>query len=456
MSKKYDFDYIVIGSGPAGSTAATTLAKAKKRVALVESRFFGGTNLNNIDVPYLVALDYARTYHRVSTLPEFHSHDLSLNMPSALNRMLRTITNLGKKEHEQYEKNKVVCIPGFANFIDPHTIAVKTQKFTAAHFIVASGSHLKTTEISGTETVTYLTPESAIKARRIPEVIAVVGAGPSGCEIASYYAELGTKVILLEMAPRILPKEDPEVGTTIANYFSNQLQMTVLPSCKAVAIGEDRESKYVIFQCQTTEKMVRVEHIILATGSTPNVNFGLENAGIKYKNKGITVNKYFETSAKHIYAIGDCINNEQSSTERAYQQGITLATNIAKRAKTIPNYTGIPRIINLPLEVATVGYNEDDLMRRDRKYKKAIISFDSIAAGTIYDASNCFIKLLTDRNNYIIGATIVSPDAHLLIQELSFTLRHHHSALELASTPHPTNSFSYAIKLAARQIVKGK
>ena len=456
MSKKYDFDYIVIGSGPAGSNAAITLSKAKKRVAIVENRFLGGTNLNAIDVPYAVALDFSHSFHKLSSLPEFRSQELTFNHPSVINRELKTIVNISKNEHKTYEESGVVCLNGFANFIDQHTIAIGTKTITGSHFIIATGSHLKTTEISGTDTFTYLTPESAPRIRRTPEVIAVVGAGSTGCEIASYYAELGTKAILLEMAPRILPREDNEVSEVTLDYFTKNLHMTVLNSSKVVAIGEDKDSKYVIFQYGTTEKMVRVEHIILATGYTPNINFGLENAGVKYKNSGITVNKYFETSAKNIYAIGDCLGGNDSTTERAYQQGITLATNIINHSKTIPNYLGIPRITNLAMEIATVGYNEEDLLRRDRKFKKTVIKFSDITAGSIYNTPNGFVKLLADRNNYIIGATIVSPHAHLLIQEIALAIRHHIAAIELASTPHAINSYNYAVKLAARNLVSKK
>ena len=456
MSKKYDFQYIVIGSGPAGSTAATTLAKAKRGVALIEDRFFGGTNLNIIDVPYAVALDFSHTFNKFNSFPELHIQSLSFNMPTLISRELRTVINAGGNDKKALESSGAICFNGFANFIDPHTIAVGNKTLTARNFILATGAHLKVQEISGLETINYLTPETAIKARSIPEVIAVVGAGSTGCEIATYYAELGSKVILLEMADRILPQEDPEVATSLTDYFTHQLGASVLYSCKVVAVGQDMVSKYVIFRYGTAEKMVRVSEIALATGSEPNTNFGLENAGVKFKNAGILVNKFFETSAKHIYAIGDCIGGE-SSTDRATQQGLTLATNlIGKKNKTAINYNGNIRFTNTPIQVAKVGLNEEDLLRRDRKFKKSVINFSEIVASTIENLDYGFVKLLADRSNIIIGATILAPHADLIAQELSFAIRHHHTAIELASTPHPQNSYTYAIKLAARQLVTKK
>lgn len=452
MSKKYDFQYVVIGSGPAGSTVATTLAKAKKGVALVEGRFFGGSNLNTRDVPYSVALDFAHTYAKINTSPEYSNQDLSVNLPTIINRELKSVVAASKHNKQSYEESDVVCLSGYAHFLDSHTIAIKNKKITSANFILATGAHLNAININGVETTPHLTPETAIKIRRLPKVIAVVGAGSAGCEIASFFAELGSKVILLESADRILPREDTEASTELTEYFTKKLGIAVLNKCTAVAIGQDATSKYLAFRYGTTEKMVRVEEIAIATGSLPNVDCGLENAGIKYKETGITVNKLYETSAKHIYAIGDCIGGE-SSTERAYQQGLTLATNIIKKAKNLTNYTGITRLTNTPLQIATVDFNEQDLKQRNRKFKKSILPLNQTTAAQIDDLEFGFVKLLANKNNYIIGATIVAPNAGLLAQEVAIATRHHHTALELASTPHLINSYNHAIKLAARNLI---
>ena len=456
MSKKYDFQYIVIGSGPAGSTAALTLAKAKKRVALFENRFFGGSNLNTINIPYAVALDFAHTYTKLNSYPEFKHQDFTFNFPSIATRELQTIINAGGNDRKIYEHSNVICFNGHASFLDSHTIAVKDKRITSANFIIATGSKLNTTEIAHRSTVNYLTPETAIKTRRLPRVIAVVGGGPTGCEITSYFAALGAKVILFETSDRILPREDPEVSTTITDYFTKKLGVTVLPNCKVTELRQDKDGKYVIFRYGTAEKIVRIEQVALATGSLPNLDCDLENAKVKYTNKGITVNKLFETSTKHIYAIGDCIGSHHSSTEIASQQGLTLATNIANKSKTIVDYQGQIRLIDTPLQVATVGLNEEDLIRRDRKYKKSIISLKDIVASKIDNLHYGFVKILADKNNHIIGATIVSPHAGLIIQEISFAIRHNHTAIDLASTPHLENDYSHAVKLAAKQLISKK
>lgn len=455
MGSKYEYDYIVIGSGPAGTVAATTLAKARKKVAIVEGRFFGGSNLNTRDIPYGVALDFAHNFNKIQRYPELSRQSIHYNFPTIAARQLKTVIELGGNSKAIYENAKITCIKGFANILDKHTVAVDEQKFTSKSIIIATGARLKTLEIAGTDTVKYLSPETAIRIKRLPKVVAVVGAGSTGCEIAEYYAELGSQVLLFEATERILPREDVEAGEMLADYLRQKLGVTIITNAKVAALEEDSISKRVVFRSDNYEKMVRVESIVLATGSQPVLDFGLENADVKYKNSGIVVDKLFQTSTKEIFAIGDCLGGE-SSTDRASAEGSALAHNIINHTKNSLNYKGIVRITKTMPEVATVGLNEDDLLKRDRKYKKAIIKLDNLTAGKIDNFGYGFVKIIADKSNHIIGATVVAPNAELIISELAVAVRHNLTVLELASTPHSVNSYNYAIKLAAKELINKK
>lgn len=455
MGKKYDFNYIIIGSGPAGTAAALTLSKSKKRIAIVESRFLGGSNINSRDIPYQVALNYSHLYYQAVTAPEFRNQDFSVSFPNAVAHQLKTVISASDANKAILKKSGIITIEGAAHFIDNHTIAIGDKKFTSAEFILATGSTLKHNEIAGTEYVNYLTPETALKVRRMPKAVLIVGGGSTGCEIASYFAELGTKVLIMETAERLLPREDKEVGETISNYLSKELGVMVLPNCKVVALEQDSTSKHVIFHNGRNEKMVRVDCIVLATGSQPVLDYGLENAGVKYKNTGILVDKLFHTSAKNIYAIGDCIGGD-SSTERAEYEGTLLASNLLNKSKNLPNYNGFARIVNTHPQVAVIGLNEDDLLKRDRKYKKAVIPVKDSTASIIDNNTYGFVKLLADKSNHLIGATILAPNASQMTGELALAIRHGVTLLEIASTPHLANSYSALIKLAAKQLIDKK
>ncbi len=455
MGKKYDFEYIVIGSGPAGSAAATCLTKAKKHVAIVEGRFFGGSNINTRNIPFDVALDFSHTYRKLLSLPEFKNQDLSFSLPTAVSHQLQVILNCGGNNQNLFKAAGVSCISGYANFLDNNTIAVNNQKYTAKYFIIATGAKLRTLEISGVDQVNYLTPETAIKAHRLPKVVVIVGGGSTGCEIATYYAELGTKVIILESSSRLLPHEDKESSDAVTNYFTRELGVMVLTNSKVVAIEQDNPIKRVIFVNNRAEKMIRTDCVVLATGSQPALDLGLENAGIKYKNSGIIVDRYFETSAKNIYAIGDCLGKE-SSTEIADYEGTLLANNLIKKTKNPADYHGFVRLTNTNPTLVTIGFSEDDLIRRDRKYKTAVVPFSEIFVSKIYNSPYGFVKLISDKANRLIGACIFAPHAELLSSELALAIRHNLPIIEIASTPHLINNYNYAIKLAAKKLLAQK
>lgn len=455
MGKKYDFEYIIIGSGPAGLTTALNLTKTKKRIAIVESRFLGGSNINTRDIPYAVALNFSDLFNQASNCPELRNQDFTFSYPTAVAHQLKTVVETGEQTKADLAKAGIVHLSGSAHFLDNHTIAINEQKFTSEQFILATGSTLKTGEIAGTDSVKYLTPENAIKVRRTPKAVLVVGGGPTGCEIATYFAELGAKVLIMETAERLLPREDKEVGELISEHLTKTLGVMVLPNCKVVALEQNDTSKNVIFRNARAEKLVRVDCVVLATGSEPILDYGLENAGVKYKNTGITVDKNFHTSAKNIYAIGDAIGGD-SSTERAEYEGHLLAYNLVNRAKNLPNYGGFARIINTHPAVAVVGLTEDDLLKRDRKYKKAIVHLDEIPASTIYNQHRGFLKLLADKNNHLIGACLVAPHADLMLGQLSFAIRHGLPIVELAGTPQVTNNYSQLVKLATKKLLDKK
>ena len=453
MGKKYNFDYIIIGGGPAGYTAAFTLAKTKKRIALVEESIYDD-NFISRDIPYATSLDFAHTFFKFTHYPEMSGQDLHYNFPTIVAHQNTVINSFLEEQKTLLEKNNITHIEGHAHFLNSHTIAVNDVQYSSETFILATGSELKTTGIAGLETSKYLTPTTAIRIRRLPKYAFIIGGGPTGCEIATYYAELGAKVIIMEKEPRLLPREDEETSACLTEYFTHKLGILVVANAEVVAIEKDKVSKQVIYKTGNQEKSVRIDNIILATGFKPRLDCGLENAGVKVKPNGvIATNNSFQTTAKNIYAIGDCLGNE-SSTERVEYQASLLASNLIKKGKSLPSYHGFARVTNTSPEIATVGFSEARLKKLKRKYKKSIVYFKDLPISKITRSSYGFVKILTDRKNHVIGATIVAPHASLMIGELSVAVRHHLTVLELTGTPHISNDYPLAIKLAAKNLVK--
>ncbi len=457
MKKKNDFDYIVIGSGVAGRTIATNLAHAKEKVAIVARGKIGGCEVNKIDLPFSINLDFAHLYGRAKRGEKFglSNADFNFDFPKLVSWQDKVVKKVSEEAKSKLEAAGITILSGDAKFVDKNTVSVGDKTYRAARFIIATGSELKDTGISGLDDVDFLTPNNAMRMIRLPRVVAVVGGGAAGCEIAEYFAELGSKVLLLEMTGRILPREDEEVGKTLGEFMAKERGMMVLPDCRVTKLEKDAISRRVIFVNNGRERMVRVDTIVLATGSIPSTDLGLENAGVVYKKSGIVVDKSFQTSTKNIYAIGDCIGGE-SSTERAEYQANYLSNLLTSRVKTSVNYNGFARTVRTYPEVASVGYNEDDMIKRDRVFFKSTYNLGDTIAGKASVFDKGFVKILVDGNGRIIGGSVVAPNAESLISEIAMAVRYHATILELATLPHPANNYSAAIRLAARELAVKK
>ena len=457
MSKKLDYDLIVIGSGPAGASAALLSAKAGLKTAIVEKDKWGGSSLNHSDIPSKALFEFSHLYHKTSDGSRLgiSSATLRYNYPTAQNWKSLAMRRAGAGSKKIFESAKIACFSGFASFLSPYELAVKNQVISAPRFIIATGSKLSSGDISGIESVVCLTPADALNLNRPPKSVFVAGGGSTGVELANYFAELGSQVILGELANRILPKEDKEVGEILERYFENRLHMKILTSSRVVAVEKSSKPglKKVIFRRGGQEKTVEVAAIVLATGSNPVTNLGLENAGVAYDANGIHVDEHLRTKIKHIYAAGDCLGGE-SSTERSAYEGALAASNLIGKSKAPRDYNGFIRVIDTYPSVATTGLTEEECTQKHISYKKAILPLSTISASNTSDFTLGFAKLLADPKGRILGGTIVCPESALVIQELAIAVCHKLTVDALASAPHVSSSWSEIIRLTSRQLAK--
>lgn len=455
MAKKFDFDLVVIGSGTAGTAAAFTAAQAGQNVAIVESELWGGCSPNSRDLPFRAATTFSHLYCEAIHGSRFglSSGKLRYNYPT-----LKKWQALAKKRatsglKKSFEKAGITCLKGLAHFMSPYELSVGSVPVSAQKFIIASGATLNSGGIIGVESVKCLNPDSALEISRPPKTLLIVGGGATGCEFAEYFATLGTKVCLVEVEDNLLPKEDSEAGQVLEEYFSESLKIKVLTGSRIVSVANLDDGLKATMLRGGQEKNLRADAILLATGADPALDLGLENAGVKFNKNGIIVDSFLQTSMKHIWAAGDCIGGE-SSAERAAYEGAIAASNATSRQKNLVNYSGFVRVVDTFPGLAFVGLSEKECKSRRLKYKKSFIELSSLSAANTSDFRVGFLKLLADNSGKIIGATLMCPDAELVVQELALAVRHRFSAVELASTPHASSSWSEIVRLAAKDIVK--
>lgn len=453
MSKRFDYEYVVIGSGAAGSAAALLAAGLGVKTAIVEADKWGGSALNYRDIPYGAALGFAERYADAIESSRFgmSSSTLRYNYPTLLNWEATAVRRSGGGSRKIFENAGIDCYHGMATFISSHEIALDEAQISAEKFLIATGSNLAANGIAGLDTVSCWTPDTVLRMNKLPKALLVIGGGSTGCEIAEYFGALGVQVLIAEAEERILPKEDPEVSTAMEEIFRKRFQIEVLTSSRVVALTQDMKSKQAIFVRGGQEKSVRVDAVVLATSPEPMTDLGLENAGVKYSYAGVRVDKNLKTTCGHIWAAGDVLGGE-SSTEKATYEAKLATMNALKKAGNPVNYTGFIRMTNTFPQVAKVGANEVELGPQGEKRKVSIIPLSTVSAANTNDFREGFVKMSADTKGQVLGATIVAPNADLIMQEVSLAIRTGMRVAEIASAPHVATSWNEAVRIAAREL----
>lgn len=456
MARKvqFDFDLIVIGSGAGGSAAASIVARNGKRVAIVEADTFGGDSPNWSDVPTKALLHAAQLYDEARHGARFglRSSALGYNYPS-----LRAWKDLAVKRtgaggnRKFYENEGISTFNSAAHFLSPNEISVNRRHLSAEHFLIATGSHWVTPNVQGIDDCGFLTPRTLLQSVRPPKSLFIIGGGTVGVEIAQMMAIFGTKVYIADVAARLLPKEDEEVGVLMERLLAEDKGATVLTQTRVLSASRQALRKKITYSRGGTEHTVQVDEILIATGRRPNVDLGLENASVQYTPKGIEVNANLQTSAKHIYAAGDVLGHD-AHTHTALLESRVAAQNLLHKQKTSPDYTATPRLTFTHPGIASVGLSEDDCLKRDLTVKKSIAPLNMVARSNTSDFRDGFVKVITDKNGVLIGATVVAPHAAEIIHELGLAIKYKLTAAQVAATPHAFLSWSEAIRVACARI----
>lgn len=456
MAKKfsYDYDLIVIGSGAGGSSAATIAAREGKKVAIVEADTFGGTSPNWGDVPTKALLHAAHLFDqaRLGTRFGLRSGSIGYNYPSLRDWKDIAVKRTGVGGNRKYYENEgIATLHGNAHFLSPHEISVNRHTYSAASFLVATGADWTLPDIHGLSDADYITPRSILEALKPPKSLYVVGGGSVGVELAQLMATFGTKVYIADIASRLLPGYDSEAGELMEKILTTQKNMVILTQTRTIAVENENVARRVTYNRGGHEHSLRVDEVLVAAGRIPNVDLGLENAGVDYSAKGIAVNDYLQTSAKHIYAAGDVLGRH-GYTHAALLDSRVAVQNLLSKNKLVPDYTTLPRVVFTYPGVASVGLTEDDCLRRDLHVKKATAPLSIVSRSNVSDFRDGFVKLIADKKGVLLGATIVAPGAEEMIHELALAVKYGHTAAQVAATPHAFLTWSEAIRVAASKL----
>ncbi|HEV2413004.1 MAG TPA: NAD(P)/FAD-dependent oxidoreductase [Candidatus Saccharimonadales bacterium] len=454
MPHRYDYDLIVIGSGAAGSVAAHIGASTGKRVAIVEAKTFGGDCPNYADIPIKAMLHVANLYDETMRATRFgiRSSTIGYNYPSIRGWKETAIHRTGSAQSKQsFEREGINVLKGAAHFVSDHEVSIGRRHYSAESFYIATGADTLLPAIKGLDDVRYLTTHNALNLLRPPKSLFVIGAGGSGCEFAHLFSVFGSKITMADIASRLLPREDEQVSQFVQNHFAKYRRIQMLPGTKITHIEKEAVLKRVHLTEGANARSVKVDEILLATGKAPRVDMGLENAGVEYTAKGITVNEFMQTTAKHIFAGGDVVGPHMYTHAAIYQSRVAMH-NLFHRQKMAADYRAVPRVYFLEPEIAAVGITEEDAVKYAIKYRTATTPISIIARANISDEGEGFVKVITSPEGKLLGASIASPHAGEMIHELSVAIQAGLTAQDVANTIHAFPTWSEAVRAACSKV----
>ncbi|TPV42298.1 dihydrolipoyl dehydrogenase [Bacillus dicomae] len=411
---------VVIGGGPAGYVAAITAAQNEKDVTLIDEADLGGTCLNVGCMPTKSLLESAEVHDIVKKANDYgialNKGSISIDWKQIQARKSQIVTQLVLGIQYLMKKNKIKFIKGKAKFETDHRVRVtyddKEAVVDGEQFIIAAGSEPTELPFAPFDGKWILNSSNAMSLESVPSSMLIVGGGVIGCEFASIYSRLGTKVTIVEMAPQLLPGEDQD----IANILREKLENDGVEIFTGAALkGLNNYKKQASFEYEGSIQEINPEFVLVSVGRKPRVQeLGLEKAGIQFSNKGISVNEHMQTNISHIYAAGDVIGGIQLA-HVAFHEGTTAALHASGEDVKV-NYHAVPRCIYTAPEIASVGLNERDAREHYGDIQIGEFSFTANGKALILGEQTGKVKVIVEpKYQEIVGISIIGPRATELI-----------------------------------------
>lgn len=451
------YDLVVIGSGPGGYIGAIRAAQLGMKVAVVERySTLGGTCLNVGCIPSKAMLHSSEFFHQAKADLKHHGIEISevkLDLKKMLERKDKVVGELTAGVAYLFKKNKITSISGHATFVSNDTIEVlhdgETSKVQAKNFLIATGSKPSSIPNVVIDKDRVVSSTEALRFKKVPKELVVIGAGVIGLELGSVWSRLGANVTVLEYLPNVLGNMDKELTKAAERSFKKQ-GITFKTGVKVTGTSVSGDIVTVTYEAKGKNEEIRADRVLVATGRKPYThNLGLEAAGITLTDRGfIPVNDHFETSTKGIYAIGDVIGGAMLA-HKAEEEAIACIERLNGIAGHV-NYDAIPAIVYTWPEVASVGKTEEELKAAGIEYKVGKFSFAANGRAKALGNTEGFAKLLADaKTDRILGGHIIGPHAGDLITEVAITIEFGGSAEDLARSSHAHPTLSEVVKEAA-------
>lgn len=447
----------VIGGGPGGYVAALKAAMLGAEVTVIEKNKLGGTCLNVGCIPtkaLLASSDVLRTVQEAKNFGINVEGEIKPDFEAIVARKQKVTDELVAGIQFLFDKRGVKKIDGFGKLIDKNTIEVtkddgSVEEVKADKIILANGSIPTIFPFMPYNGKNVITSDEVLSLEKLPKSMVIIGGGVIGSEIGQFYSSLGTKVTIIEVLPQILGRMDSDGAKALARQFKKD---KIKVMCN-VATDSFEVSDDIVKLNLNNGKSLEAEVVLLCTGRKPNLaNSGVAEAGVKMTDRGfIEVNEYMETNLEGVYAIGDIIPGAMLA-HVASAEGMVAAENAVKGNSETVNYRSIPSCVYTEPEVAGVGKTEDELKAEGIEYKVGKFDFRGLGKAKAIGKIQGFIKVLVDKDDVIIGATLVGPHCTDLLTELSLAVGLGLKAKDVGRVIHAHPSLSEGIMEALHDV----
>ena len=458
----FDRNLVVIGAGAGGLVTAYIAAAVKAKVTLVEAHKMGGDCLNYGCVPSKALIKSAKLAHQMRHASSYGLSDTaaSFSFKAVMQRIHDVIRAIEPHDSiERYNGLGVEVLQGYAKLVNPWTVEIAlngggTQRLTARSIVIAAGARPFVPPLPGLDDVGYVTSDTLwdefAKLDEVPRRLVVLGGGPIGSELAQSFARLGSKVTQVEMAPRIMIREDEEVSA-LAKASLEADGVVVLTGHKALRCERVDGEKVLVVEHGGTEKRIAFDQLLCAVGRSARLTgYGLEELGIPTQ-RTVETNEYLQTLYPNIYAAGDVAGPYQFTHVAAHQAWYAAVNALFGDFKMFKaDYSVIPWATFIDPEVARVGLNELEAKEKGIPYEVTKYGIDDLDRAIADSEAHGFVKVLTvPGKDRILGVTIAGTHAGDLLAEYVLAMKHGLGLNKILGTIHTYPTLAEANKYAA-------
>ena len=453
--EKFDHDIVVLGGGSGGLVTSYIGAVVKAKVTLIEKHEMGGDCLNTGCVPSKALIRSGKLMQNIRNSSKYGVQNATgeIDFAKTMGRVHEVIAKIEPHDSvERYTELGVNVIKGEGRITSPWTVEVNGETLITRNIVIATGGSPFVPPIPGLENVNYLTSTNLWQLTDQPKRLIVLGGGPIGSELAQAFSRLGSEVTQVEMAPRIMGREDSDVADMVQQRFEAE-GINVMVNTKATKVEADGDTKTLI--CEKDGETVRVDfdEIIIAVGRKANTSgFGAEELGISLSDKGtIAIDDYQRTNFPNIFAVGDVCGPFQFTHVAAHQAWFAAVNALFGMFKTFrTDYRVIPWATFTDPEVARVGLNETDAKDQNIAYELTTYGIDDLDRAIADSSDYGVVKVLTvPGKDKILGVTIVGEHAGDLIAEYVLAMKHGLGLNKILGTIHIYPTLSESNKYAA-------